>query len=101
MITARKDKDIIVFNPVDQTVSVIDASAPAAGQIAAQRFRFADALVPISVYILEKLVDSFKCFSVFSLPVNIILPAVFGKQLIHLLPRSDSGQKLFLFPAVL
>ena len=90
MIPACQDIDIFLIDAIDQAVFIVDPPAPETGQVAMQRFRFSDAGISVSLYILDQFIDPFERLPILRLPIDVILPSMIGKQLIHLRPQSKS-----------
>ena len=76
MSAALGDQDPTIFNLINQTIFSIDPSAAIALKIPFECFRFTDTderTVPFNIF--DKLIDTFQCFSVFCLPIEIIVPS--------------------------
>lgn len=85
MSFAGCNDDCAVFFFIDDSVFLINPSAPPAGKIAGQRFRLADAAEPVSLDVSDKCVDPFQSFFVLILPVDVIIPRTVIPQQFHAL----------------
>ena len=75
VLSARGDENIAVFvDAVDETVLLGDAAGPVSGEVVAQRFRPADAGVPIALDIAEEPVDALENPAIPGLPPQVFLP---------------------------
>jgi hypothetical protein len=57
---ALRDGDLVALDPVDQSVGVVDAPRPVAGELVLQRFRLADSLERRALNVANQEVDSFQ-----------------------------------------
>lgn len=75
VLSARGDENIAMFiDAVDETVLLGDAAGPVSGEVVAQRFRPADAGVPIALDIAEEPVDALENPAILGLPPQVFLP---------------------------
>ena len=66
-----------VFNVIDQSVFIIDSSAEFTLQVTFQSFWLANAgKGAVTLNIFDEKVDSFDCFLILCLPVQVIVPSV-------------------------
>lgn len=83
MIAKLGDEQGVFRHLVDHTVLVVDAARPVTGQAVPQWFGLADALERLALDFLDQGVDAQEHLAVGLLPVEIILPTVFGKDQPH------------------
>ena len=84
MIAARNDADGCITGHINQSVRVVNTPAEKALQIVLQRLRFSDAVhIAISRDIIDQFVNALQCFSVLTLPIQIILPRFFSPDDLH------------------
>ena len=90
MSFAMCDVDAVIFHMVDQPVFIIDTAAVLTLKIALEEFGFSDTFsAPIAFNIFNKLVDTFYCFFVLNLPIEIIFPGIIRPDLFtHPPPQS-------------
>lgn len=90
MRTTLNNLNNIVFYAVDDTVCLVNSTAPIRRKVAAQSFRLADAFVSIAVDVPEQLKNSPESLSILSHPVLEILPCRICPRFNH--PNSPHGQ---------
>lgn len=77
IVKAAPDNDQFVIRcPIDQTVRIVDAPRPIAGQIAAQRFRLSDASERVARRRSDQGINALQRFFVLLVPVQISIPGV-------------------------
>lgn len=84
MSAALHDLDRVVRDAVNQTVLLVDATAPVPGVIPNQRFRAPDAVMAVTLDIRDQLIDTTEGFLVLLKPIEIIFPGLFMPLLFHL-----------------
>ena len=97
MRTTLNNLNNIVFYAVDDTVCLVNSTAPIRRKVAAQSFRLADAFVSIAVDVPEQLKNSPESLSILSHPVLEIPHAASVHALIiqiHLMDSAASGLHL-------
>ena len=72
--TALSDFNGIIHQPIYKPMLIINASAPIACQFIFERFRLADADMPIPVNILKQRIDTFYCSFILCLSVEVVFP---------------------------
>gem|GEM_PF-6529573 len=76
VIFCLKNRHRTVISDIYQSVDVIYTSRPGTSQCMLQRFRFSDAFERIvAEHILNEQVNTFECFAVLGLPVDIVFPS--------------------------
>jgi hypothetical protein len=83
MITQLSYQNSVFSRPVDNPMLVVDPPRPIAGKAVFERFRFAGSSERIANDLMDKPVDAFEYLPVCLLPVEVILPCVFGKDRLH------------------
>lgn len=79
LIFGLNNRYCAVISDIHQPVDVIDAARPRTSQCVLQRFRLSDAFKRIvTEHVLDQHVDSFECFAVLGLPVDIVFPPTGG-----------------------
>lgn len=84
MSAALHDLDRVVRDAVNQTVLLVDATAPVPGVIPNQRFRAPDAVMAVTLDIRDQLIDTTEGFLVLLKPIEIIFPGLFMPLLFRL-----------------
>ena len=56
---------------IDNTIRLINASAPPSAEIALKTFRLSDTFHRISLYIADDGIEPFQCLSILHLPIQI------------------------------
>lgn len=74
MTTALRDGDFVVLDAIDQSVFVVDAARPVAGQVALQRFGFSGTLEEVALDFLDEQVDPANLRLVGLLPIEVVTP---------------------------
>jgi len=83
VISTLSKVDRVPFNLVDETMFVVDAPRPVAGQAMLQRLRLSDALERRADDVSDQEIHSLEKLSVGFLPVEIILPGMLREDEIH------------------
>ena len=68
---------------VNDSVLIVDSAGPVAGKSVLQRLELARALKRSAHDLFDQVVDSLEDFLVGALPVEIVLPSVFGEYEFH------------------
>lgn len=76
MRAALNDLDDAALNAVDDTVALVNATAPIAGKITTKRLGFTKALVPVAVNIFQELEDTFEGPAVLFCPILEVFPGL-------------------------
>ena len=74
VISAGQDHQQIAIDPINQTMFLIDASRPAAGERLTRKLGFADAIEVIAEACLHQLVNAVRLLAVLALPVEVVVP---------------------------
>ena len=83
MIPKLRNQNGVVFNFIYDPVVVGDSPRPVSGEIMFKGFGFPDSLVPVPLNISDQFVDPLQILLVVFLPVQVILPGIFGKNQFH------------------
>ena len=78
MFTTTVNSDLTVRDFVNETMLLIDASAPKSAQLMSQRFWLADPLVSVAVDISNELIDSLEDRLIRAFPFQIFFPGFIG-----------------------
>ena len=74
MASAGIDLKRVAFNLEDDAVLLVNADAPHARKIALERLWFANAIVAVALYALQKLIDTLDGLLVAPLPFKVFFP---------------------------
>jgi hypothetical protein len=96
MSPALYDFAYIAVHSVNQTIFIIDAAAPVAGQVAFQWFRLTDALISAPLNVWQQVVDPIEDALILALPVKILAPTVGAEFDLHQLSMFRSSLRLFI-----
>ena len=83
MPLAGGNVDILLVKRVDEAIHLRDAAAPIAGEVMTQGFGLADALVSVSLDILQQFVDLACDLAILLHPRHEVPPCILREHLIH------------------
>ena len=84
----------------DKPILLIDAHAVKATPVAAQRLRFSYTVIPVSIDVLDEIIDLFQCFLILGLPFDIFSPRLIMPYFSHRYTSMSSCSDTFL-PALM
>ena len=83
MESAGENFERIAIDSIDESILLIDASAPKTLQVAPEWFGFSHTGVSISTNVVDQCVDSLERLSILCLPIGVITPCVLSENLAH------------------
>ena len=83
MASAGIDLKRVAFNLEYDAVLLVNADAPHARKIAFERLWFANAIVAVALYALQKLIDALDGLFVAPLPFKVFFPCAIIPELLH------------------
>ena len=84
----------------DKPILLIDAHAVKAAPVAAQRLRLSYTVIPVSIDVLDEIIDLFQCFLILGLPFDIFSPRLIMSYFSHRYTSMSSCSDTFL-PALM